>query len=204
MDPADLESLTARVSDLEREQERLRAQEQELEAVTARLRAIDAELDDAKNRAARRLPMLDNLRVASPCPASWDDMVGDARVRFCGSCEKNVYNVAALTRSEVAAILLENEGDACMRLYRRADGTVITADCPVGQKRKRRRRMLAGALVATAAGYAALTAFTPRSGEAKRTIYENQQERIEAFYEEEDVPAIMGSVAIPLDPPPER
>ena len=38
------------------------------------------------------LPVLENLRVASPCGARWDEMQGDAHARFCGQCQKNVYD----------------------------------------------------------------------------------------------------------------
>lgn len=33
---------------------------------------------------------LHELRVASPCRADWDKMQGDDRMRFCGTCAKNV------------------------------------------------------------------------------------------------------------------
>src|SRR5437016_2760368 len=39
------------------------------------------QLAEAKRRAS--LPILDNVRVASPCKAAWADMVGDDRVRHC-------------------------------------------------------------------------------------------------------------------------
>ena len=29
------------------------------------------------------LNLLDRVRIASPCSASWSDMAGDDRVRFC-------------------------------------------------------------------------------------------------------------------------
>ena len=38
--------------------------------------------------------LLDRIQVNVPCQASWDDMRGDDRVRFCGACKLNVYNVA--------------------------------------------------------------------------------------------------------------
>jgi hypothetical protein len=64
----------------------------------------------------------------------------DEAVRFCGECRKNVYNVAQM-KSEDASLLLQQAqaagGSACMQLYRRADGTVITDDCPVGLRRVR-------------------------------------------------------------------
>jgi hypothetical protein len=96
---------------------------------------------------------LDDVRVASPCSASWDDMIGDDRVRFCQLCTKNVYNLSALSREDAEALLRadqEREGPRgegmCIRLYRRADGTVLTADCPDGARRKKRRLALFGAV----------------------------------------------------------
>ena len=95
----------------------------EVAALTSRLEGM------AKKRA---LPLLDNVRIASPCKADWDEMIGDARVRFCASCQKDVYNLSEMARQEAESFLREKAGNACVRLYRRADGTVLTADCPVG------------------------------------------------------------------------
>jgi len=94
----------------------------------------------------QKLPVLENVAIAAPCSASWDAMVGDDRIRFCGQCEKNVYNLSAMPRDEAEALLAAREGKMCVRLYKRADGTVMTSDCPVGVKRRRRRRAVAGVL----------------------------------------------------------
>jgi hypothetical protein len=94
----------------------------------------------------RGLPMLDQLQIAAPCKASWDDMVGDDHVRFCGQCEKNVYNLSSLPREEAEALLVAREGSLCVRMYKRQDGTVLTADCPVGVKKRRRRRTVVAAV----------------------------------------------------------
>ena len=78
---------------------------------------------------------LDQLKIASPCDANWDGMAGDDRVRHCRQCGLNVYNIAQLTRSEAESLIREHSASGqrlCARLYRRADGTVITRDCPVG------------------------------------------------------------------------
>jgi hypothetical protein len=93
---------------------------------------------------------LDNLRIAAPCPAGWDSMQGDDRVRHCELCDLQVYNLAAMTHREAAALVAKTEGRLCARLYRRADGTVITKDCPVGLRAIRRRaaRMTAAAFAA--------------------------------------------------------
>ena len=76
--------------------------------------------------------LLATLSVASPCPAPWDAMKGDQRVRFCESCQKNVYNLSAMTTAEAETLLGKVEGRLCVRFYRRTDGTVLTSDCPVG------------------------------------------------------------------------
>ena len=39
-----------------------------------------------------------------------------------------------MTREEAHQLIAQHEGGVCVRLYRRADGTVITADCPVGKR----------------------------------------------------------------------
>jgi hypothetical protein len=75
---------------------------------------------------------LDNLKVAAPCTADWRGMYGNERVRFCGQCNLNVYNLSAMTREEAEELILRREGRLCVRFYRRKDGTVITNNCPVG------------------------------------------------------------------------
>ena len=109
------------------------------------------------------LNSLDDVRVASPCDAAWDAMrpVTDsdgARARFFGSCEKNVYDLSAMTRQDAMDLIERHEGRCCVRFYQRPDGTVLTEDCPVGVrallKRAERRT-----LMAAAAGVGAIAAF---------------------------------------------
>lgn len=75
---------------------------------------------------------LENLHIASPCHASWDAMTGDDQTRFCKSCSKNVFNLSMMTRAQAENLIREKEGKLCVRYAQRADGTVITTDCPVG------------------------------------------------------------------------
>jgi len=90
---------------------------------------------------------LNNIRVASPCPADWDQMYGDSRKRFCGECKLNVYNLSGMTRNEAEALIMNADGRLCVRYYKRRDGTVITQDCPVGwAKVKQRARLYATAM----------------------------------------------------------
>ena len=75
-------------------------------------------------------------------------MVGDERVRHCAECNLNVYNLSAMTERQAQQLLEGNRGKrVCLRLYRRADGTIITQDCPWGFRAlKRRATQLASAL----------------------------------------------------------
>ncbi len=76
---------------------------------------------------------LDIIEVATPCPARWEDMKGTERVRRCEECRFNVYDLSAMTRAEAEALVFKTEGDrVCVRFYRRADGKVLTEDCPRG------------------------------------------------------------------------
>lgn len=66
-------------------------------------------------------------------------MVGDDRVRFCDQCSLSVYNLAELTEKETQSLIAASGGTICGRLFRRADGTVLTKDCPVGLRALRKR-----------------------------------------------------------------
>lgn len=76
--------------------------------------------------------LINSISIATPCPADWNKMEGDNRMRFCGQCKLNVYNLSAMTVEEGAALIQKTSGRLCVQLYRRADGTVLTQDCPVG------------------------------------------------------------------------
>jgi hypothetical protein len=102
----------------------------------------------------RKRKLLDTVRVASPCPVSWEKMEGDDRMRFCNVCQLNVYNLSAMDVDEAAALISGNDSRLCVRFFRRADGTVLTQDCPEGVRRKESRRDKRGAV----AGVGALAA----------------------------------------------
>src|SRR4051794_39117415 len=74
--------------------------------------------------------LLPHLKVAIECHQDWNAMPGDQRVRFCGRCSQNVYNIESLRPREVAALFVRH-GDRlpCLRLLRRPDGTVVMRGC---------------------------------------------------------------------------
>lgn len=93
---------------------------------------------------------LRSIRIASPCPADWDKMVGDERVRHCSECNLNVYNLSEMTERQVQELIAGNQGQRlCLRLYRRADGTILTQDCPWSLRALKRRVSRVAAAVLT-------------------------------------------------------
>lgn len=98
--------------------------------------------------------ILDSLMIAAPCNVGWDNMQGTDKVRFCHQCNLNVYNTSKMTGSELQQLLATDAEMPCLRLYRRADGTVITEDCPVGLRKIRDRFRQLGRLVASTFAFA--------------------------------------------------
>jgi len=96
----------------------------------------------------RKGDLLDNVRIASPCPARWSEMEGDDQMRHCQLCKHNVYDISAMTRDEAEKFLREASGRVCVHLYRRSDGRILTSDCHIGKKTIRKRLLTA---LATAA-----------------------------------------------------
>src|SRR5262245_62399901 len=93
-------------------------------------------------------PQLDLIQIASPCHVSWDHMTGDDRRRFCRHCQLHVYNISEMDRAEADEFIASREGRACVRLFQRSDGTVLTLDCPVGVRYLRQRFARAVAAIA--------------------------------------------------------
>ena len=163
---------------------------------------------------ARRLS-LDVVEVARPCTADWLKMRAvDRGVRHCGDCRLNVYDLAQLTRGEAERVVGLG---GCVRLTRRADGTVVTRDCePVrlAIRRGRARARLAVAAMLAACGtlYAASPFHRPAVADRARAVL-----RLDALlawidpWEEPPpvhFPVEMGDVAAPVGrvapPPPAR
>lgn len=114
--------------------------------------------------------LLARVRVASPCNVSWESMEGGARVRFCRECRLNVYNLSEMTRAEGEALVARTEGRLCARLYRRADGTVLTRDCPGGLRAVRARvSRAAGATLAALLSLFAVAQAKPKPRAQKKS-----------------------------------
>jgi TonB family protein len=122
-------------------------------------------IDEAGNR-----DLLSSLKVAAPCTVSWESMEGGDRVRHCSQCDKNVYNLTDMTKAEANEFLTLTAQSACVNFYKRADGTVISDNCPVGLRRLRAQYRRTAAAVATVVSLSQgflLAAFAGDDGKAK-------------------------------------
>jgi len=132
--------------------------------------------------------LLRNLRIATPCHVGWENMTGDERVRFCDSCKLHVYNFSELTSREIESLVLKTNGRLCGRMYQRADGTILTRDCPVGLRAVRHRvARFAGAVFATILGLCSVTfsqTNSDKSSQSKQTAsfkIEHNRTDVESF-----------------------
>ncbi|ACY15899.1 hypothetical protein [Haliangium ochraceum] len=173
----DLQALTMRRTTLKRELGELHLLMSQAAELQPRLRELERQLADCTNNIdqararerARALPMLAQVRVASPCNENWEQMSGDERVRHCGRCDKKVYNLSAMNAEQAEELLRESGEPRCVRFYRRADGTILSGDCSVGARKRRRRKgfvaaLIAGAVAAGALGGIASGLFRPDPG----------------------------------------
>lgn len=106
---------------------------------------------------------LESIRIASPCTVPWSAMEGDDRQRHCGQCDRAVYDLSSLSRDDAEALVGARSASGerlCVTFFVRQDGTVLTADCPVGLAAVRRRLAWiaagVGALLALVAGVVGL------------------------------------------------
>ena len=204
----DLQAAKDRRNALARELRTVEKHLSQLDALRQRKRQLEGELDRAagemdRARARVTLPMLSRVKVASPCHESWDRMSGDDRVRFCGQCEKSVFDLSAMTAEQAESLLREHGASLCVRFYKRRDGTVMTSDCPTGRRDKRRRRIAAVAMAASlmTAGLGHL--MTRDTGDDGRCAIPAQVET--GSIQIEEVEVTMGEMEIAETPdPPEE
>lgn len=74
----------------------------------------------------KRFDRLHTLDVKKPCPANWDEMVGDEAKRFCKHCQKHVHNISAMTKESAEKLLQCNGDHLCVRYSSDRFGRLIT------------------------------------------------------------------------------
>lgn len=151
---------------------------------------------------------LEMVRVASPCTASWEGMTGDDQMRRCQECGLQVFNLSAMTREDAEALIEERTGRTCVRLYRRADGTVLTRDCPNGSLSWRKRLLLAAGVLAGGVLFVFTWAYLALGGSRDTADAGKRLRDIEPFhtiiewFDPTPPPAfqVMGAFCFPEDP----
>ena len=105
--------------------------------------------------------LLGQITIPTPCTMDWNVMQGDDRTRFCTNCNRDVYNLSAMTSEEaVDRIRARAQGGVlCGRLYQRPDGSVVTAECRQEPSPTRPRQFHLRAIMAFIALVAALLGF---------------------------------------------
>jgi hypothetical protein len=96
--------------------------------------------------------VLDSISIPTHCAVPWEEMAGNDRTRFCTKCQHQVHDVSELTTEEAFALIRGSDNPPCLRIYRRTDGRVLTADCATRRDRVwmwiRRRSSWAAAMFA--------------------------------------------------------
>ena len=158
---------------------------------------------------------LSHVRVAAPCRADWERMRGNERVRFCDQCSMNVYNLSNMTKKDAEALVLSTEGRLCVRYYNRADGTILTKNCPVGLSAIKRRvsgisRAVISSVLSFFAGMAVLAGLETAQNSLDAATEAGLDLISPVPIDEENTPppqpaeefAIMGGMAFTDDPAP--
>lgn len=131
---------------------RTTSSEAERDALEAELAALDRA---HRAEARRRLPLVAQARIASPCHEAFEAMDGEGAIRHCGRCDQEVFDLVQMTLAQAEALIASRAGGkTCARLHRRSDGTLMFADCEVGAQGIRARRIglaVAGAILGASA-----------------------------------------------------
>ena len=121
---------------------------------------------------ARR--QIDAISIATPCPMKWSKMNRSdiEATRFCDRCHKHVHDVSRMQDSDVVSLLdrSRTDADVCVRLFRRPDGTIVTASCPPPPPAppKRRRQFTLAMMMGLVTAAGGLFAMMPVIGPPMR------------------------------------
>jgi hypothetical protein len=76
---------------------------------------------------SKKLTVLQEFSVPSPCHQDWEKMRGDKKSRFCDHCQHSVVNLSSLTKAQAAKLLEAQLGSArlCVRFEHTPSGEVI-------------------------------------------------------------------------------
>jgi hypothetical protein len=112
-----------------------------------------------------RLICLEQIEIEQNCPASWNRMEGNDVARFCDHCEKHVYDLSAMTRTDAERLVCEKAGNLCAQFRRDPTGEVMTLDyhsAPEHRGWSGRGKLLLGLAFALVSGVVTATLYGSR------------------------------------------
>jgi hypothetical protein len=71
---------------------------------------------------------LEQIDIPHPCPTGEREMAGDGATRFCPHCQKNVYDLSAMTRDDAERLVCQKAGNLCVLFSQTRDGKLVTLD----------------------------------------------------------------------------
>lgn len=73
--------------------------------------------------------ILKQIEVKDHCTQDWNEMTGNAEVRFCSHCNLHVNNLSAMTRKQALKLVRESDGRLCVRYVQNpVDKTPVFAE----------------------------------------------------------------------------
>jgi hypothetical protein len=107
---------------------------------------------------------LDLIEVETPCSKDWNRMRGSDEKRFCDHCNRDVYDLGAMSEADVQNLLCQQAGKLCVRFTRLSSGKIQTLDYSTGGRKSPGWRFLTlvGAVGALIVGFVlGCTRFSP-------------------------------------------
>ncbi len=77
----------------------------------------------------QEIPLLNQVHIEKPCTADWDTMttIQGGQVKHCAHCQKNVYNISAMTEQDAEKLLAEMP-NLCVRYAQNDEGKILTEE----------------------------------------------------------------------------
>jgi hypothetical protein len=147
------------------------------------------------------LKVLQDVRIASPCSASWEGMTGNEQVRFCDHCQLHVHNLSVMSASRAAALVQAAEGRLCVRYDAQPDGSMLVEPQEPGLPPTRRRFLMQ--LAASLFGLLGLRGFAT-AGSANSTAANRPRSLMGAPPPRQTPVSLQGQAVASPQPPPQR
>lgn len=121
---------------------------------------------------------------------NWNEMDGNASIRFCEQCNRSVHNISEMSDAKREALLKQAKAErTCVAYYKRLNGELVTDDNVIQAHKK---RLASTAALAAASAMLAACSTTAPPEEAK--VQENTAPQVLPEFEEIDL--IMGDICI--------